>query len=81
MLKEVILATGAFYIDSNLKGILTPSLSYLVSIPFNVDNLPMENREKYKKGVFRKNSPNYINLDNIYDWSIVNNYMRISGED
>lgn len=36
--KEVIIATGAFYIDSNLKGILTPSLSYLVSIPFNMDN-------------------------------------------
>ncbi len=39
--KEVMIATGAFYIDSNLKGILTPSLSYLVSIPFNVDNLPV----------------------------------------
>ncbi len=45
--KEVILATGAFYIDSNLKGILTPFLSYLVSIPLNVDNLQVENSEKY----------------------------------
>ncbi len=78
--KEVILATWAFYLDENLQGILMPFISYLVSVPINGDGLDMENREELKR-ILGKDSPNYINLDNVYDWSINNNQIRISGED
>lgn len=63
--KNIIVSTGAYYIDQNLAGILSPCFSYLSS-------LPCKNK---------KNSPNYFTYGYSHDWCISDNHFRVSGED
>jgi len=63
--KNVIVCTGGFYMDINLAGLLSPSYSYLSSIPC----------------VNQKDSPNYFTYGFSHDWCISDNYFRVSGED
>jgi hypothetical protein len=59
---------------------LKPFISYLVSVPFDQGCFKVEKRVKLEETLL-KDSPNYISLDNFYDWAILNKQIRIFGED
>lgn len=64
--KSVIVCTGAFYLDMNLAGLLTPCYSYYKKLPCK-ETVP--------------NSPSYFTFGFTNDWTIQDNHFRVSGED
>jgi glycine/D-amino acid oxidase-like deaminating enzyme len=68
--KQVVVATGAFFQDPNLHGILKPCYSYLVNVPISIDN-PSHCQE----------SSNFFTWGFSHDWCFANGAVRISGED
>eukprot|EP00039_Didymoeca_costata_P002352 m.59559 g.59559 ORF g.59559 m.59559 type:complete len:445 (+) comp11255_c0_seq2:119-1453(+) len=72
--KKVVVATGGFYFDKVLAGILQPCYSYLVAMPSCPP--PMG-----KSGLAYPDSPNFFTYGYSHDWCNVDGVVRMSGED
>lgn len=71
--KNVIVATGGFFIDDNLSGLLTPRYSYLVALPHRAS--------QRVRGMASPESANFFTFGFSHDWCVEDNWLRISGED
>lgn len=71
--RHAVVATGGFFIDANLAGLLTPRYSYLVALPHRSPH-PM-------RGMSSPDSPNFFTFGFSHDWCVEDNVVRISGED
>jgi glycine/D-amino acid oxidase-like deaminating enzyme len=70
---KAIVATGGFFIDDNLAGLLTPRYSYLAALALS-DAPPAI-------GMAAPDSPNFFTYGFSHDWCMEDNFVRISGED
>jgi glycine/D-amino acid oxidase-like deaminating enzyme len=71
--KKAIVATGGFFMDDNLAGLLTPRYSYLAAL---THGSPSEGL-----GMASPDSPNFFTYGFSHDWCVEDSFVRISGED
>jgi hypothetical protein len=73
--KSVVIATGGLSLDPVLAGILIPVWGYLVAMT------PQEKGESTKSLLPGPNSSNILTWNFSHDYAMVNNVLRMSGED
>lgn len=71
--KHALVATGGFFMDHNLAGLLTPRYSYLAALPHR-DPQPLI-------GMASPESANFFTFGFSHDWCVEDGFLRISGED
>eukprot|EP00037_Helgoeca_nana_P013928 m.129044 g.129044 ORF g.129044 m.129044 type:complete len:474 (+) comp22304_c0_seq1:20-1441(+) len=72
---KIVIATGAFYHGGHLAGLLRPCYSYLVGMP----SQPADPASG--GGMAHPSCPNLFTYGFSHDWCVVDNVVRMSGED
>jgi len=71
--KKAVIATGGFFIDKNLAGLLIPRYSYLAALPHR--------NSQMMGGMASPESANFFTHGFSHDWCVADSFVRISGED